>query len=67
MNKLSSDCIVDIYQNFCEMESVLKIIKESIFNENKDITMNDIGNALEIIVSKMRENNHSLNIFIDEN
>ncbi len=60
-----NDCIVDIFQDFCETESILKILKESIYAQNDAITMSDVGNTLEIVIAKVSNIKHSLDKYID--
>lgn len=52
MNNELNDFVVDIVQDFNELNSILKILKDSVNNENKEITIEDISNSLEIIISK---------------
>ena len=60
-----NDFIVDIFQDICETESMIKILRESIYSENGAVTMTDIGNALEIIVTKISNIKYSLDKYID--
>lgn len=60
-----NDFIVDILQDFCETESMLKILRESVHSENSEIKMSDIGNALEIIIAKISNMKYSLDKYID--
>lgn len=60
-----NDFIVDILQDFYEIESSLKVLKNSVFNENCEITMQDIGNNLELIITKFSNTKNSLNKYID--
>jgi hypothetical protein len=59
------DFITDIFQDFKEIESMMKVLKDSVFNENNEISMIDIGNTLEIIITKMSNAKHSLDKYID--
>lgn len=66
MNKTNeNDYIIDIFQEFCEIESLTKILKNSINNENKLFTESDIENTLEILITKMTNTKISLNKYID--
>ena len=57
--------IIDIFQSIGEQESLIRILKEAINNENDRITMPDISNALEIILSKHSNIKLSLDRYID--
>ena len=61
-----NDFIVDILQDFCEIQSMLKVLKSSVSNGNDEISMADVGNTLEILVAKMSNTARSLNIYIDD-
>jgi hypothetical protein len=60
-----NDFMIDIFQDFKEIESMLKILKDSVFNDNVESTMIDVGNALEIIIAKMSNTRNSLDKYID--
>lgn len=60
-----NDFITEILQDFIEIESMLKVLRDSAYNKNNDITMLDIGNTLEIIVAKISNTNSSLDKYID--
>lgn len=60
-----NDFIIEISQDIIELESMLKVLKDSVFNENNEITMFDIGNTLEIIIAKISNTKYSLNKYID--
>ena len=60
-----NDFIVDIFQDFCETESMIKILRESVYSENGAVTMSDIGNTLEIVVAKISNIKYSLDKYID--
>jgi hypothetical protein len=60
-----NDFVIDIFQDFKEIESMLKILKDSVYNENIESTMIDIGNTLEIIIAKMSNTRNSLDKYID--
>lgn len=60
-----NDFIVDIFQDICETESMIKILRESIYSENGAVTMSDIGNTLEIVVAKIANIKYSLDKYID--
>lgn len=60
-----NDYIIEILQDLIELESMLKVLKDSAYNERCEITMIDIGNSLEIIVAKISNTKISLNKFID--
>lgn len=61
-----NDFIMDIFQDFVEIESMMKVIKDSAFNENNESTMIDLGNTLEILIAKMSNTKFSLNKFIKD-
>ena len=60
-----NDFIIDIYQDFCEVESLLKIIKDATNSQNIEANMSDIGNSIEIIITKISNTKYSLNKYID--
>ena len=68
MNKNTdlNDFAIEIIQDFNEIESITKVLKDSVCNENNEITMIDIGNTLELVISKMSNTKYSLNKYIDQ-
>ncbi len=60
-----NDFIVDIFQDICETESMMKILRESVYAENGAVTMSDIGNTLEVVVAKISNIKYSLDKYID--
>ena len=56
---------MEIFQDFKEIESMMKVLKDSAYNDNHESTMVDIGNTLEIIIAKMTNTKNSLNKYID--
>lgn len=60
-----NDSIIDIFQDICEIESMIKILRESAHIENDAVTMSDIGNALEIAVAKIANIKYSLDKYIN--
>jgi len=48
-----NDYIIDVFQDICETESMIKILRESVYAENGAVTMPDIGNTLEIAIAKI--------------
>lgn len=63
--KLQNDYIIDIFQDFCEIKSLTKILKDSLTNENRIVSITDIENALEILVAKVSNSKIALNKYID--
>jgi len=63
--KAQNDYIIDIFQDFCEIESLMKILKDSVNNENRLFSLTDIENTLEILITKMTNTNFSLNKYIN--
>lgn len=61
-----NDFIVDVLQDFVEIESMLKVLKNSAYNGENEITMVDLGNTLEILIAKMTNTKHSLDKYIDD-
>lgn len=59
-----NDYIVDILQDFCEIQSSMRILKNSVSNENNEISMADIENTLEIIIAKIFNTKQSLDKYI---
>jgi len=60
-----NDFTIDILQDFIELESMLKVLRDSAYNKNNEITMLDIANTLEIIIPKLSNTKISLNKYID--
>lgn len=66
MDKIDlNDFIVEISQDISEIQSSLKIMKSSAYNENSDIEMADIENILEIIIAKLSNTKISLDKYIE--
>jgi hypothetical protein len=65
MNKETNDFLVDIIQDFNEIQSILKVLKDSLNNENNEIVFKDVANSLEIVISKMHNTNLSLDKFAE--
>lgn len=66
MNQIElNDFIIEIFQDLKELESMLKVLKDSAYSEKNEIEMIDIGNTLEIIVAKISNARISLNKYID--
>lgn len=66
MNKINlNDFITEIFQDLKEIESIMKVLKDSTYNNNNESTMTDIGNALEIIIAKMSNTTVSLDKYIN--
>lgn len=62
MSKETNDFIVETMQDFNEIYSILKVLKDSINNENPEIELNDISNTLEIIIAKV----HNTKLALDK-
>lgn len=60
-----NDFIIEILQDFIELESMLKVLKDSAYSKNSEIEMSDIGNTFEVIVAKTSNTKLSLNKYID--
>lgn len=60
-----NDFIRDIFQDICEIESLLKVAKEALNNDNGSISKEDTINTLEIILSKTLNSKFSLNKYIN--
>jgi hypothetical protein len=66
MNKKDqNDYIIDIFQDFCEIESLTKILRDSINNDNRLFSLSDIENTLEILITKITNTKISLNKYIN--
>lgn len=65
MEKEINDFFVDITQDLNEIESILKVLKDCLNNENNEIISKDISNTLEIVISKMYNTKISLNKFAE--
>ena len=60
-----NDFITDIIQDFVEIESMTKVLKDSVSNEYTEITREDIANTLEILIAKLSNTRKSLAKFIE--
>ncbi len=60
-----NDFIIDIYQDLMETESMIKILRESVYSENSTVLMSDVGNTLEVVVAKISNIKYSLDKYID--
>lgn len=60
-----NDFIIEILQDIIELESMLKVLKDSACSERNEIEMVDIGNTLEVIVAKISNARISLNKYIN--
>lgn len=65
MEKEINDFFVDIVQDFNEIASILKVLKDSLTNENNEIVFKDVANTLEIVISKMYNTKISLEKFAE--
>lgn len=66
MDKIDlNDFIIEISQDISEIQSTLRIIRDSVCNENNEISMTDVGNILEIIIAKVSNTKISLDKYID--
>ncbi|MDD3437046.1 MAG: hypothetical protein PHC64_07850 [Candidatus Gastranaerophilales bacterium] len=65
LQKELNDYIVEVIQDYKETASMLKVLKDSVNNENKDIAFVDIGNTLEIILAKINNANLAFEKYID--
>ena len=65
MKKELNDYIIEILQDFSEINSFLKIMKDSVDNDNSGIDKSDISNSLEIIIQKMCNVKSSLSKYIE--
>jgi len=60
-----NDYIIDILHDFSEIESMMKVLKDGVNNENSEIAMTDVENTLEILIAKMSNTKFSLEKYID--
>ncbi len=60
-----NDYIIEIYNDFSLIVSSLKVLTNSINNENNNLQIEDISNSLEIIFSKSINTKIALNKYID--
>jgi hypothetical protein len=66
MDKLDlNDFITEIFQDLKEIESIMKVLKDSVYNNNNESTMTDIENTLEIIIAKISNTTISLDKYIN--
>ena len=61
MKNAINDFFVDVIQDFNEIESLLRVLKDSVNNENSEIVFADVANTLEIVLSKIYNTKISLN------
>ena len=54
------DFLIEIIQNLNEIESLLKVLRDSVNNENNRISLNDIENTLETIIARLNSTKISL-------
>ncbi|MDD3437491.1 MAG: hypothetical protein PHC64_10105 [Candidatus Gastranaerophilales bacterium] len=60
-----NDTIIEIFQDLNEIQSMIKVLKESIQSKNNEIFLKDIDNVLEILMPKTQNSCISLNKYID--
>ena len=60
MQKETNDFVIETIQDFNEIHSALKVLKDSVNNENSEIELKDISNTLEIIITKVHNAKRSL-------
>lgn len=60
-----NDFIVEIFQDLKELESMLKVLKDSACSERNEIEMVDVGNTLEVVVAKISNAKNSLDKYIN--
>ena len=60
MKKETSDFVVETIQDFNGIYSALKVLKDSVNNENSEIEIKDISNTLEIIIAKVHNAKRAL-------
>lgn len=66
MNEIDlNDFIIEIFQDFNEIESIMKVLKDSVYNSNNECTMADIGNTLEVVIAKISNTKNSLDKYIN--
>lgn len=65
MKKETNDFLIDIIQDFNEIQSVLKVLKDSLGNENNEIILKDVENTLEMIIAKTHNTKISLNKYAE--
>lgn len=63
--KQLNDFVVEILQDFNEIQSMMKVLKDSVISENNEITMIDVGNTLEVLVAKASNTKLSFEKYID--
>jgi len=60
-----NDSIIEILQDFSEIQSMMRVLKDGINNENSEIVMTDVGNTLEILLAKISNTQYSLDKYIN--
>lgn len=59
-----NDLINEILLNLTELESMLQVLKDASFSKSQEISMEDVGNTLEVMVDKACNTKISLNKYI---
>ena len=65
LKKDLNDFFIEILQDFCEIQSLIKVLKDSVCSENNEITIVDVGNTLEILVAKTSGTKLALEKYLD--
>lgn len=65
LQKNLNDYAINLIQDYKETESMIKVLKDSVNNENKEINFTDIENTLEIIPAKIKNSNINFDKYID--
>ena len=60
-----NDLINEILLNLTELESMLQVLKDASFSKSQEISMEDVGNTLEVMVDKAYNTRISLNKYIN--
>ncbi len=66
MDKIElNDHINKVLLEFIELESMMQVLKEASFSKSHEISMEDVGNTLEVMVDKAYNAKTSLNKYIN--
>lgn len=60
-----NDLIDKILRDVTELESMLQVLKDASFSTSQEISMEDVGNTLEVMVDKTYNTRISLNKYIN--
>lgn len=60
-----NDIIDKVLRDVTELESMLQVLKDASFSKSQEISMEDVGNTLEVMVDKAYNTRISLKKYIN--